>query len=231
MPKLRLVFYAILFLVPTCLMPVVTHRLIVEERSFGKETGIAYLRATAEMWARRAAGGESLPEGEIGLAPAVLVAVVDETGRKIGSRECFPADGRCFGESPVASVGPVKRFVRATWPGSVGRGMAHRQKLNMLEKVVAVVFVTLLVIGISAFGRELVRVRAAARRQVDYIAEISHRLKTPLTSISLCAELAKTGRLDAQRQEESKQTIIDEVTKLNEIVDEVLTHVKEMRRG
>jgi len=230
MSNLRLVFYSLLFLVPTCLLPVVTHRLIVDERTFGKETGVAYLRATAELWALRAAQGESLPEGEVGPAPAVLVAVVDEAGRKIGSRECFPADGRCFGASPV-KAGPAKRFVRATWPGAVGRGMAHRRKLNMLEKTVAVVFIALLVIGVNALGRELVHAQAAARRQVDYIADISHRLKTPLTSISLCAELAKSGRLDVRRQEESKQTIVDEAAKLDAIVDEVLTHVREMRRG
>jgi len=226
----RLIVYSLLFLVPVCLLPFVTHRLIVDGRDFGRETGQAYLRATAEAWALRAERGEALPKGEIGPAPSVLVALVDEAGRKVGTGVRFPSDDRCFGEAPVKS-GPAKRLVRATWPGPVGRGQSHQRRLNMLEKGVAVVFIVMLVVGVNALGRELVRAKEAARRQVDYIADISHRLKTPLTSISLCAELAQAGRLDERRKEESARTIAAEASKLSAILDEVLAHVREMRRG
>jgi len=48
MQKFRLVVWSILFLVPVSLLPLVMHRLIAEERAFGRETGQAYLRAAAE---------------------------------------------------------------------------------------------------------------------------------------------------------------------------------------
>jgi len=226
MSKFRLAVYSLLFLVPVCLLPAVTHRLIVAERSFGRETGQAYLRATAEAWADRLGRGEPLPAGAVGPAPAVAVAEVDAAGRLRSSGRPFPADSRCFGEARAGD-----RRVRATWPGDVGRGQAHARRLSVLEQAVTVVFFALVFAGFLALLRELLRARAATRRQVDYVADISHRLKTPLTSISLCAELAQAGRLDERRREESTQTIVAEASKLGAILDDVLAHVKEMRRG
>lgn len=231
MSKFRLIAHAGLFFVPLCLLPLALHRLIEDERDFGRETGQAYLRATAEAWAARLARGESLPPDAVGPAPAVLVAEVDGAGRAVGTGARFPPDGRCFGEAAVAATGEATRTVRATWPGAVGRGQAHVRRLSARERAAVAVSYALLLVGIGALARELLRARAASRRQMDYVADISHRLKTPLTSISLCAELANAGRLGERRREESAQTIVAEAAKLNALLDEVLAHVKEMRRG
>jgi len=226
MSKVRIFSYSLLFLAPVVLLPVITHRLIVDERTFGRETGVAYLRATAETWAGRLAQGETLPKEPVGPAPAVVVAEVDAAGRSVASGRCFPADARCFGEAAQGG-----RRVRATWPGEVGRGQMRARRLNRLEAFSYAGASALFLLGVLALLREIRRAQREARAQVDYVSDISHRLKTPLTSISLCAELAKAGRLDEDRQEESKQTIIEEASKLNVIVDEVLAHVREMRRG
>jgi len=212
--------------VPLFLLPLVTHRLIADERAFGKETGVAYLRATAEAWALRTGKGEPLPSGAVGAGPPVVVAEVDARGRDVATGEAFPKDGRCFGESVLGT-----RRVRTTWPGDVGRGQARVRKLARLEGLAYAGSAVLFLLGAVALLREIRRARRAAQEQVDYVAAVSHRLKTPLTSISLCAELAQAGRLDERRKEESAQTIVDEATKLNAIVDEVLAHVREMRRG
>lgn len=225
-----IVLAAVLFLVPLCLLPVVTHRLIARERDFGRETGTAYLRANAETWAERLAQGVPLPADAVGGAPQVVVAEVDATGRTVDAQRPFPADGRCFGEA-VVTVGGVTRRVRATWPGPVGRGQAHRHSLNALERWVAAVFVVLLVLGFVVLGRKLVRTQEEARRHAAFMADVSHRLKTPLTSISLCAELMDAGRLDAARQGESIRTVVAESAKLGAIVDEFLSYVKGLRHG
>jgi len=226
MSKHRFCLYAILYLAPVFLLPVATHRLIVDERTFGRETGLAYLRTAAETWAMRAHAGEALPHGPVGDEPAVVVAEVDAAGRSVATGDPFPTDGRCFGEAVKGS-----RRIRATWPGEVGRGQLHARRLVRLEGAAYAGASILFLLGMFALLREILRARQAARDQVDYVADISHRLKTPLTSISLCAELAKAGRLDEGRLEESKQTVIDEASKLSAIMDEVLAHVREMRRG
>lgn len=226
MPKIRIVLYFVLFLAPIILLPIVTHRLIVDERTFGKETGVAYLRASAEVWAERLAQGEKLPSEPVDANPSVAIAEVDATGHDVETGRPFPNDARCFGEAVKGN-----RRVRATWPGVVGRGQARVRKLVRLEALAYAGAAFLFLLGVVALLREIRRARKAARAQMDYVADISHRLKTPLTSISLCAELARSGRLDAQRMEETKQTVIDEAAKLGVIVDEVLSHVREMRRG
>ena len=203
-----------------------THRVISGERQFGREMGLAYLRATAETWADRLSLGEKLPTEPIVSNPLVLLAEVDERGCRVGSQTPFPSDMRCFGEAVRGSC-----RVRATWPGEMGRGKIHARKLFLLELITCCGAGVLFLVGVIALWCEVRRERKVAREQIDYVAGVSHRLKTPLTSISLCAELAKTGRLDTRRQEESRQTIIDEATKLNAIVNEVLDHVKDMRRG
>ena len=73
------------------------------------------------------------------------------------------------------------------------------------------------------------RRRRAARTQLDSVADFTHRLKTPLTSISLCADLARAGRLSAARRRDSLDTIARETAKLNTLVDEVLAYVKACR--
>jgi len=220
---MRLLAYSVLFLVPVAMLPVVTHWLIADERAFGRETGIAYLRATAEAWSLRLERGQALPSGPVGKGPAAIVAEVDAKGRDLATARLFPNDARCFGEALSGG-----RRVRATWPGDVGRGQARVRTLVRLEGAAYAGAVLLFLSGVIALLREVHRARKAAREQVDYVADVSHRLKTPLTSISLCAELAKTGRLDERRQEESRQTVLDEAAKLSVIVDEVLAHVKEM---
>jgi len=226
MMKVRIIAYSVLFLMPVILLPLVTHRLIVDERAFGRETGQAYLRATAATWAERLAQGAALPAGATGGEPPVIVAEVDAKGRDVVTGRLFPADTRCFGE-----VAKGHRRVRATWPGEVGRGQLRVHRLTRLEGLAYASASVLFLLGVTALLREIRHARKATRKQADYVADISHRLKTPLTSISLCAELAKAGRLDERRQEESRQTVIDEVAKLSAIVDEVLAYEKEMRRG
>jgi len=155
---------------------------------------------------------------------------VDGTGKALGTGVGFPADGRCFGEAE-AKVGRKTRRVRVTWPGPVGRSQAHAQRLDWLERAAFGVSYALALVGFVALLRDLARARAAARRHVDYVADVSRRLKTSMTSILLCAELVKDGRLDDQRKKDSAETVVAEASRLNAILDEVLARVKVMRRG
>ena len=226
MSRCRIVLYAVLFFAPVALLPLVTHRLIVDERAFGRETGRACLRATAETWAVRLSHGTALPTEAVGEAPSVVVAEVDAAGRAVATERPFPEDARCFGEAVAGG-----RRVRAAWRGAVGRGQVRVRQLVRLEGLAYAGSFVLFLLGAFALLRELRHARRSARTQADYVADISHRLKTPLTSISLCAELTKSGRLDERRKEESARTIVDEAAKLSAILDDVLAHVREMRRG
>lgn len=69
------------------------------------------------------------------------------------------------------------------------------------------------------------------RKKFAVEANVESRVKTPITSISLCAELARDGRVSEERERECAETIFAEATKLDRIVGEVLNHIEGGRHG
>jgi len=62
-----------------------------------------------------------------------------------------------------------------------------------------------------------------AERKTTFVANVSHELKTPLTSIRLFADMLHDGRVkDASKQREYLQTIVNETQRLTRLVNNVL---------
>jgi signal transduction histidine kinase len=65
--------------------------------------------------------------------------------------------------------------------------------------------IVLLLAGVALLGyllwREYTRAARLARQQVDFVSQVSHELKTPLTNITLYAELLREGLDDEQTHE------------------------------
>ena len=65
---------------------------------------------------------------------------------------------------------------------------------------------------------------AAARAKSEFLAGVTHELKTPLTSIRLYGEMLEEGRVpDAAKRQEYVRTIGREAERLTELIDRVLT--------
>ena len=220
--------YFLFLLVPLCVLPFAAHSFMSTEISRGREVGRAYLAAEARNLATDMVASHNA-EPDVGKAQRpVLAAVVDAQGRAPDGR-FFPSDDRCFGEAALAPALPGKS-VRVTWPGDRGPGLVRRQKMFLVEIATFGVCGFFILLGSGLLARAILRSRRDARHQLEYVANFTHRLKTPLTSISLCAELARKGRLDDIRKHEAVETVIAEATKLDVLVDEVLAYVKECRR-
>jgi signal transduction histidine kinase len=68
-----------------------------------------------------------------------------------------------------------------------------------------------------------------ASQKTTFVANVSHELKTPLTSIRLYAELLLSGRQnDEERRREYLRTIVSETDRLSHLIDNVLSF---SRRG
>ncbi|MGN0852860.1 MAG: histidine kinase dimerization/phospho-acceptor domain-containing protein [Kiritimatiellia bacterium] len=220
-----LLFYFLVMLAPLVLLPFATHRLLTQELNRGKALGQAYLQTKAELVAgqMRAAGTDTLPAADAD--GALLLSLVDPQGRPLDAS--FPVDGRCQGEAAVAPG----RAVRVVWAGTPSPGARRRRKLVRAQICVwtgsGLIFLT----GLGLLIRAVFRARREAREQLEYVDGFSHRLKTPLTSISLCAELARSKRLPADMAQEATATIASETAKLNGLVDEVLAYIGARRHG
>ncbi|MBT7165007.1 MAG: HAMP domain-containing histidine kinase [Victivallales bacterium] len=91
----------------------------------------------------------------------------------------------------------------------------------------ATALVIIMVIAIVGGGATLFadarRSRRDARRRTTFVANVSHELKTPLTSIRMYAELLRDDRVpDQQRRQRFLDTMVQEGERLTRLIDNVL---------
>ena len=87
--------------------------------------------------------------------------------------------------------------------------------------------VALLTVSIAGGGTLVLRALTAevrlARQKSSFVANVSHELKTPLTSIRMYAEMLQEGRLrDPARRRQYLGTIVEESRRLTRLVNRVL---------
>lgn len=70
--------------------------------------------------------------------------------------------------------------------------------------------------------REARRSRLEALRQTDFVSNVSHEFKTPLTTICLCAELAQDDALEPERRKRALASVVSEADRLKRLVLNVL---------
>ncbi len=162
----------------------------------------------------------------------ICVALLDDTAR------------------PVAVSHPG--FQPASWKRpfvatEVGEAMPHWEmavylldpnKLGQSAKTLALtiaLIVAVLLVAIVAGGwlifADLRRQIALARQKTDFVSNVSHELKTPLTSIRMFSELLAEGRVsDAAKQRSYLQIITAETARLTRLINNVLDFSR-MERG
>ena len=62
------------------------------------------------------------------------------------------------------------------------------------------------------------KAREESRQKTDFLSNISHEFKTPLTTICLCAELARDEGLSAERRDKALQAIASESERLKALI-------------
>ena len=88
-----------------------------------------------------------------------------------------------------------------------------------------------MVLGVVLVVRDISRERRVSQLRSDFVANVTHELKTPLTSIRMFAETLQLGRAasDAERQE-SLDVIVGESERLTRLINTVLDFSK-IERG
>lgn len=145
--------------------------------------------------------GEKAGTYEASLADALNAEVVpDASGKRVASAE-------------LALIGvPSQALLEDAWV------TARTRFLWLLAGVMAVVAT-----GLVILTRGLRREIALARRKEDFLAAVTHELKTPLTGIRMHAEMLRQGWVsDPEASERYADRILSETDRLGHLVDQVL---------
>jgi signal transduction histidine kinase len=71
---------------------------------------------------------------------------------------------------------------------------------------------------------------ALAQKKTDFVSNVSHELKTPLTSIRMFAELMHSGRAETERQPQYLRIIMVEAERLTRLINNVLDFARLERK-
>jgi len=165
------------------------------------------------------------------LGSDVCAALIDDTSKPVAqSHPEFSTNWRHpFVASEIGELLPH-------W--EAGIYLLHPDQLNHTARVLTLTFSLLIAGLVSAIGiggwlmvADLRRQSALARQKTDFVSNVSHELKTPLTSIRMFAELLTEGRVDSREKQSSYLKIISaEAARLTRLINNVLDFAK-MERG
>jgi signal transduction histidine kinase len=209
--------------------PRVSQRITELEQAAAMTKDIARLRAQIEN------GAAWIPYGQGSSASEApwLVTIVPPEARLPGlvvavfSDKVAPPGVKLLAHaSEGESLGEMFPGLRAGWSDS--RFLEVQQGLPKGLWTAALA----LVLGIALFGgylllRDVNRDVRVAEVRTQFVASVSHELKTPLTAIRMYAETLAMGRSrDEQTRSEYLETIVNESERLARLVDNVLDFSK-----
>lgn len=100
----------------------------------------------------------------------------------------------------------------------------------LLEIVLAALSALVAILGSLVIVRAATRERRLANLKSDFVANVSHELKTPLSLIRMFAELLQSGRVgNDEKREKYTGIIVSESERLTALIDNVLDFAKAER--
>lgn len=153
--------------------------------------------------------------------------VVDEAGRILYGQP-IPAGNLSVGFPFPTTL--YKWRVNAALTSAEGlEHQAERQRLVQLGVVGLALLIA--VVGTVIVVRASIQERRLAQAKSDFVANVSHELKTPLASVRMFSELLSSGRVASEaKRDEYLQIITGESERLSNLIDNVLDFAK-LERG
>jgi signal transduction histidine kinase len=154
--------------------------------------------------------------------PGEIWTLVDGNGRIVHQTGFgrLPTNSQPLAAHPVGSALP--HWQLRLYSLEKG-GTSGETGLRLLSILLVGCFVASILFGGSLLLWQAWRNMVDARRKTSFVANVSHELKTPLTTIRLYADLlAEGGVSHPERQRHYLQVIVDESQRLTRLVDNVL---------
>ena len=155
-----------------------------------------------------------------GLESPTIVAVLDEAERPVYSRASIEHAERVLSVE-LGEALPGWRVAVYAPPGTTPARRGRRQV--MMFTGAFAVLLAVIVAGIALTWRLMRRETEMARLKSDFVANVSHDLKTPLSVIRMFGETLELGRVpDEARRQEYYRVITRESERLSRLIDNVL---------
>ena len=157
---------------------------------------------------------ESLEEGVIALDERGKVVRINERARSLlGARSPLPF---------AREVLPRDATLREAIDAALAGGTTSPAEITLQERTVAVASRPLGTGGAVVTVLDLTTLRRLETIRRDFVANVSHELKTPLTAVSGYAETLLDDGIPADQRRRFVETIHDNATRMQRIVDDLL---------
>ncbi len=170
-----------------------------------------------------------LPEEVRALGGDRKIAILDEVARPIFGQPVQERDQRFLHE---ASFGKTLYAWRIQLlPKNVEELQAQAETERLLGVLLIPVSTLIIAIGLGVVWLTVIAERRTSRLKSDFIANVSHELKTPLSLIRMFGELLATGKHKGeQTPREYAEIITREAERLSHLIDNVLDFAR-IERG
>ena len=165
------------------------------------------------------------------LGQDIVAALLDDTGKPVArSRETFQTNWkRPFVATELGESLP--HWEIAVYLLNPAKLTQSAQTLKLTLGLLIGILVLAIGVGSWLIVADLNRQLTLARQKTDFVSNVSHELKTPLTSIRMFSELLAEGRVnDAGKQRSYLNIITAETARLTRLINNVLDFSR-MERG
>ncbi|MEZ5406119.1 MAG: HAMP domain-containing sensor histidine kinase [Verrucomicrobiia bacterium] len=161
----------------------------------------------------------------------ICLAVLDEKGKPIAlSEKDYQTDWkRPFVATEIGEMLP--HWEVAAYLLNPKKLNQSAQTLKLTISLIVVVLVLAIIVGGWLIFSDLHRQVKLARQKTDFVSNVSHELKTPLTSIRIFSELLTSGKtIVAEKQQSYLKIISSEANRLTRLINNILDFSR-MERG
>jgi signal transduction histidine kinase len=160
------------------------------------------------------------PAGE---TDGVVYALKDDSGRILHQIGKSQIDRQTVPESIVSLAPELPHWQLAVYPSQKAASVLSGQGFLVLSGLLLIIFLAAIIFGGAMLTWQAHRNLKDALEKTSFVSNVSHELKTPLTSIRMYAELLFAGRItDPDKQRHYLRVIVSETRRLTRLVNNVL---------